>query len=162
MISGGIARIPLSQGRWATIDAADLPEVAPFAWSVEIGPNTEYAVTQRGRRRLAMHRLLANPPDDLDVDHRDLDGLNNRRFNFRICTRAQNSRRRRSVAGASIFKGVAFHRHSGLYHATINLDGRQISLRYHKTERGAAEAYDLAAVEYFGEFALTNKELGLL
>lgn len=162
IIDGEVAKIPLTQGEFAIIDLADLPLVAPYAWRVERGPRTSYAVSTVRRQHLSMHRLIAAPPRELDVDHRDLNGLNNRRANFRPCTRGQNSQRRVSRKGASPFKGVALHRHSGLFHATINVDGRQISLGYHPTERACAEAYDAGAVTHFGEFALTNKELGLL
>jgi hypothetical protein len=111
---------------------------------------------------MAMHRLLTRASAGVIVDHADMDGLNNRRANLRPCTKAENSQRRRSTSGKSPFKGVAFHRHSGLHHATINVAGRQVSLRYHKTAEDAARAYDAAAVAHFGAFALTNKELGLL
>ena len=161
-IVGDTATIPLTRGKFALIDASDLSLVAPYAWAFNPGPHTGYAVTHRQGQFLAMHRLLTGAGAGVIVDHTDMDGLNNRRANLRACTKAENSRRRRSTSGKSPFKGVAFHRASGLHHATINVDGRQFSLRYHKTAEDAARAYDAAAIQHFGDFALTNRELGLL
>lgn len=161
-INGEVAVIPLTQGRFAQVDVDDLPLIAPFAWRLHRGPHTAYAATACGRRAIYMHRLIQAAPAGVDVDHIDRDGLNNRRGNHRLCSRAENSRRRASTAGATPFKGAALHRASGLYHATIVVGGRQLSLGYHLTPEAAARAYDEGALKHFGEFALTNKELGLL
>lgn len=151
--------IPVVGARWAFIDAADLTLVSPFSWSLAVGPNTEYAMGRAGERRVFMHVLIYG---SVGVDHRDRDGLNNRRANLRKANKTQNGQNAFGQRGETPFKGVAFHRHSGLYHATINHGGKQISLRYHKTPREAAAAYDEAALRLFGEFALTNKMMGLL
>jgi hypothetical protein len=154
--------VPLTQGLSAVIDEADLAIVAGYAWAANTSGSTPYAVTHIGRRFQSMHRLIMAPRVGEIVDHIDRDGLNNRRSNLVLCTKAENSRRRMSAAGRSAFKGVAFHKASGLYHATINVDGRQISLRYHKSARAAAQAYDDAAIHHHGAFALTNQMMGLL
>ena len=39
---------------------------------------------------LHMHRMIMLPPDGMDVDHINGNGLDNRRNNLRICTRSQN------------------------------------------------------------------------
>jgi hypothetical protein len=161
-IVGDVAIVPLTSGKFAQVDIVDLKFVAPYAWAFTAGLHTGYAVTQVRRRVILMHRLLTGAGEGVIIDHVDMDGLNNCQMNLRRCTKQENNRRRRSNRGKSPFKGVAFHRHSGLHHATINVDGRQISLRYHKTAEDAARAYDAAAIEHFGAYALTNKELGLL
>jgi excisionase family DNA binding protein len=60
-----------------------------------------------------MHRLIAGAARGEEVDHKDGDGLNNRRVNLRICTRRQNNMNRKKGSGCSSnFKGVSyFKRH---------------------------------------------------
>lgn len=163
-IVGSCAAIPLFGGRQAFVDVPDLALVAPFAWSLLTGSaGSVYAVGRAGPHRTLMHILLAQPPFGLLVDHWDRDGLNNRRSNLREATKSQNSQNGHpGRRGMTPYKGVAFHRHSGLWHATITKDGRQTSLQYHKTPAAAAQAYDRAAIELFGTFALTNEAMGKL
>lgn len=162
-IRHGIAVVPLTGGLNAIIDLEDLPTIAPFAWSASIRMGTAYAVTQRNRLSIYMHRLVCAVSDARLIDHRDFDGLNNTRANLRICSKQQNTTySRKSGRGASKFKGAAFHRASGLYHATIVVGGSQFSLGYFHSPEHAAAAYDAAAIKYFGAFAATNKAMGLL
>ena len=46
--------------------------------------------------------------------------------------------------------------------AEIGFRGNVVELGFYNTAREAARAYDYVAARVFGEFALTNKQLGLL
>lgn len=163
--------IPLTQGYEALVDAADLPIVASYSWFAhKNSAGKVYAATAvypGGGRRvfLRMHRLLTSAAPGQPVDHRNGDGLDNRRDNLRICTvsqNMQNSRAKRAEAGLARYapyKGVtcvgAGNRRRP-WRAQIDLpDGRRY-LGYHATADDAARAYDVAAVEHFGEFARVN------
>ena len=119
-----------------------------------------YAETRLGGAREFMHRLVMGCRPREEVDHRNGDGLNNRRHNLRSTTHSLNQANRRRVTGKSGFKGV-FQR-SGKWRAYITVAGRFISLGSFITAEEAARAYDVAAREHFGEFACTNADLGLL
>lgn len=111
-----------------------------------------------------MHRLILGLQlgDKRECDHRDGNGLNNQRSNLRVCTRAQNNRSGRKLrGGTSKYKGVCWHRHRHKWMSYIRLNGKQTFLGYFNLEADAARTYDVAALKYFGEFALTNKMLGL-
>lgn len=70
------------------IDRADENTVRKYKWSVvtdEKGILT--VITSKG---LTLHTLLMNIPENMEVDHKDLNRLNNRRSNLRVCTHQQN------------------------------------------------------------------------
>lgn len=94
------------------------------------------------------------------IDHIDGDTLNNRLSNLRKCTKSDNSRNQKKTRGSSKYKGVYLYK-SGIWRATIQLE-KKTHLGYFEDEREAAQAYDRAAEEAFGEFAKTNKMMGLL
>jgi hypothetical protein len=91
------------------------------------------------------------------VDHRDGDGLNNRRSsNLRIATRGQNAANAKLRAdNTSGFKGVTLHRVSGKWQAYINANGRRHSLGYFETPEEAGAAYASAGPRAHGDFART-------
>jgi hypothetical protein len=99
-------------------------------------------------------------PDDL-IDHEDGDPSNNRILNLRKASSSQNNCNRRVVTGASRFRGVYFHGQREKWAAQIKKDREWKWLGLHETEVGAAKAYDKAARELHGEFAVTNESLGL-
>lgn len=136
------------------------PEIAGLIvrhdWYVHRG----YAWTQIGGARIAMHRLIMGRHDGEEIDHKDGNRLNNRIDNLRPCTKRQNQQNRSAVCGRSKFKGV--RRDRGCWRAEIKVDGRKMHIGVYPTDRLAAQAYDEAAREHFGEFAKTNEDLGLL
>ncbi len=141
--------VPLGQGqsRFALIDEADAGLVLPHRWNFVSG----YAAGVVDGRRLAMHRHLLNAPRGMEVDHRNGDGLDNRRANLRLCTRAQNAANltRHPKRG---YRGVRPVR-DGRWRADIIVGGEQQDLGRFDTAEDAARAYDAAARERFGEFA---------
>ena len=140
------------------IDEADWPLMADYKWCAQGRVGIIYAVARiRGAaHNIVMHRLIMGAAPDQLVDHRDCDGLNNRRSNLRFCTRRTNAAnaavRRDNTSG---YKGVARNGASG-WQAYIQSDRGHQYLGSYATARKAAEAYDAAAREYFGEFARVN------
>ena len=102
--------------------------------------------------RISKHRWFAQRVGN----HRNHDGLDNRRDNLRPATQTQNNGNQRCTRGVSRFKGVSWYERHGKWFARIQHEGRRRSIGYFKDELVAAEAYDAAARELFGEYACVN------
>jgi len=151
----GVRRIPLSQGLFATVDAADYPEIRKHTWSASRVGTKVYAVTGINGTTVAMHRFLLRPRKGYVVDHIDGNGLNNCRCNLRVCTRAQNQvNRGPRRGGSSRFVGV--RRRGTRWQAGITYRGRWHSVGYYADEVEAAKARDRKAVALHGPYAYLN------
>ncbi len=154
-----IRYIPLTQGAFAIVDAADYAELARYNWCA-IGNKRDGFYAGRGLpggATLLMHRAIMDPPKGMFVDHIDGNRGNNRRANLRICTPEQNNRNARPIRNSSSrFKGVHWDKKSRKWVAMIRSGGKQIFLGAFDDEIEAAKAYDRKARELFGEFAYLN------
>lgn len=156
-LAEGAKLIPLTQGKFAIVDAEDYEELSKYKWCVSKYRRTYYAVRGSGGRHVKMHRMLLNAPAGLMVDHRDLNGLNNRKSNLRLCTNKENVRNSRpSLGKTSRYKGVYRDKREKKFIARIEVDGKRYCLGYFDDEIEAAIAYDIKAMLFFGEFAYLN------
>lgn len=101
--------IPLTQGRTATIDDEDWPLVAPYQWFAVRKDGLWYALATplnggRNSAKVKMHQIIFGSKS---ADHRDGNGLNNRRANLRHSTNALNQQNTAARGGASQYKGVS-------------------------------------------------------
>jgi hypothetical protein len=150
------------------IDRADLELVSGFTWrAVALGDMTRrtYAQAQRGNLYLYMHRLIIGAGDRDLVDHVNRNGLDNRSANLRLCTSSQNQGNRgadrRRLGTTSVHKGVCWDKSRQRWGAYIHYDGRTRALGRFDSETSAALAYNVAAVERWGNFARLNIVEGL-
>ena len=89
-----------------------------------------------------------------DLDHIDGDPLNNKINNLRLCNKQQN---RANSKTKKLYKGVVkTFRKNHPWKAQIKCNDKLVHLGVFKTEIEAARAYDVAAKEFFGEFASPN------
>lgn len=146
--------IGTKRGHVILVSDEDYDLVSDFRWSILKGKHTKYAICARkGRPTILMHRLIISPPSRYVVDHIDFNGLNNQRSNLRVCTHGENVRRQRRKPGAS-FKGAYLS--GSTWQAKIHFNGNAILLGRYPDAESAARAYDSAARELFGEFAVPN------
>lgn len=156
-IERDVAYVPLTRGYVAMIDAADAPEIGRHNWFTML-TTSGHVYAARGApagqrpRHILMHRTLCEVAPDQDVDHRDGDGLNNRRSNLRPCSHELNLANvgptRRNKLGV---RGVS--QKGNRFQAKIEVRGHQFKLGSYRTIEEAAAAYRGAAKVLYGEFA---------
>lgn len=105
-----------------------------------------------------MHRVILDAPADMCVDHINGNPLDNRRENLRLCTRAENNRAKHRVKSGktSRYKGVYLMKKTGKWIAGVRAHGKYKRLGSFENEADAARAYNEAAKQYYGEFAVLN------
>lgn len=126
----------------------------------------EYAVISETPKRQLVHRVimqrLGHNLGGMVIDHANHDPLDNRRENLRICTRSQNAGnaiKQRRANKTSKYKGVYWSKQRGKWNVSVQGNGEKHFLGSFDDETEAARAYNRAARELFGEFALINELL---
>lgn len=155
--------IPLSRGMFALVDDEDYEYLSKSKWHAQKGNTTFYAerllrtADRPNGKSEKMHRVIMKATSDVDVDHIDHNGLNNQKPNLRLCSQSQNSQNMRAKPNtASGYKGVIWEKALRKWRTRIQLDGKLRTVGYFDDVVEAAIAYDIAAIETFGEFAYTN------
>ena len=98
-------------------------------------------------------------PDGL-LDYKTRNPSSCRIADLRKATHSQNAANTNLRAtSTSGFKGVCWHKKHNKYRARIGFRGKVVELGFIRQEK--PRAYDYVAARVFGEFALTNKSLGL-
>ena len=163
--------IPLTQGQFAIVDEDKYEELVKYKWYVQKSPYTYYAARNIHLNNptenisIFMHQQILGYPTDCIIDHKNHNGLDNRVYNIRKCTHAQNAYNRRTFTkgkSGSIYKGVhlcPYYKKTGKgkkWTVSIGHKYKVIYLGKYDNEIEAAIAYDKKALELFGEFACTN------
>lgn len=116
-------------------------------------------------RKSSYHRIvfwLYYRYDPEAIDHIDRDKMNNHPLNLRGASVSENNRnvgvRKNNTSG---FKGVVWMSSVGKWSAKIMKDRKIRYLGCFTSKIDAAKAYDKEAVILHGDYAVTNKSLGL-
>lgn len=175
-------KIKKHEDKVALVDDEYFEYLNQFTWHAKEFKNTFYAGRyvcyreggQKKKKYIAMHREIMGISDkSIHVDHRDFNGLNNQKYNLRICNKSQNGAHikiRKTDFHTSKYHGVCNKTRKRpnnpmtwktyiakeCWVAQINFNGKKINLGTYRTEIEAARAYDEAAKKYHGEFATLN------
>lgn len=154
-------RVPLTRGQWAVVDESEFERINSNRWIALWCPKTKsfYAVrtviTKGKRICVRMHRevLYLHSGIVKKGDHKNCDTLDNRVRNIRRATDAQNCHNRRKARNnTSGYKGVSWHKGTGMWVARITVNGIRYGLGYFHTPEEAYAAYCAAAEIHHGEF----------
>ncbi len=155
-------RIPLTQGKYATVDDEDYDWLMQWKWYANFDYHNWYAVRkgtkEKGKKRpmIRMHRVIMGAQAGQEIDHENGDGLDNQKHNLRFCTHPQNNYNRANFHHTSKYKGVSWKTAKGKWYVAIRHKGKHIFIGMYVDEDEAGRAYDEKAKELFGEFARPN------
>ena len=160
--------IKLNRGFSTLVDDEDFEFLSQWKWHAGATPDGNWyacrTVRSEGRTTFIwMHKVLCPGDPTRKVDHKNRDSLDNRKKNLRIATNSQNgANASKSKNNTSGFKGVTWCKASKKWQAQIMVNRKHIYLGLFEDKREAAAEYDRKAKELFGEFAATNRMLGIL
>lgn len=156
-------KIKLTQGKYALVDAEDFEMLSQWKWFINTSnkSKTEYAVMNgryiKGKRlpKIQMHNMILGE----SADHKNGNGLDNRRKNLRAANKFQQAynkgvhihKKSKGCKGVSIVKnrnGIPTY-----WIARITVENKRIYLGVFKNHIAASRAYIKAAKKYHGEFA---------
>lgn len=155
-------KIPLTKRKFALVDDSDYDLLIKFKWHYNDG----YAMRWTKNGKVRMHRMIMDAPKNMDVDHEDHNGLNNQRYNLRVCTRSQNKMNSTKTKGESKFKGVSLLRRTirgkeyKYFRSRILVNNKSIETVFPFSKEGelmAAKDYNEKAIKYFGDYANINR-----
>lgn len=103
----GARWVALTMNKFALVDESDFDDVNQWNWSAMRCNGGHWYAVRGGAEKTLMHRHIFRATSSEKVDHKDGNGLNNRRENIRSASNSQNGMNVKSQLGrASRFKGV--------------------------------------------------------
>jgi len=154
-----VKEIQLTQGKVALVDDEDYDWLNQWKWFAHKEGNNWYVRRKYKGKMLRMHRVILGltQENDIEVDHINRIGSDNRRDNLRICNHSQNMKNySKKKETSSQYKGVTWVKNRKKWQVSIKANGKNIWLGYFLFEELAALAYDFAALKYHREFAHFN------
>ena len=151
--------LPISQEQFTQVDDEDFEWLSKYKWYYSGGYPKRYNKRNEPLIRMNREVLERNGYDitNKKVDHKNGDTLNNTKDNLRIATHSQNLfNRGKPSSNTSGFKGVSWRKKDKFYEAYITANKKRIRLGCFDNLIAAARAYDKAAIELHGEFAVLN------
>lgn len=158
--------IRLTQGKVALVDDEDFEYLNQFKWQPDgLGyvRRTLSVIDQRASKTktVSMHASIMLPGEDLEVDHINRNRLDNRRCNLRLTNHSMNCvNQKLKKNNKTGYRGI-WERKGKKYpvpkwRAVIVVNGKDLHLGDFLDPRNAAQAYNLAAVKYHGNYAQLN------
>jgi hypothetical protein len=142
------------QGKEILVDDDTYQWAKHFKW--QLG-NRGHVYIHQSKSYVWLHRVVMDTPEEMLCDHINRNPFDNRRANLRNCTKAENSTNRTIKLGKIKYRGVyKTDRIANPYRASIQKEGKRVSLGMYPTPEEAALAYDKAAKELHGVYAELN------
>jgi HNH endonuclease len=161
--------ISITKGYFVEVDDEDVEFATIYKYQAEIGKNNIYACRTVKINNKKVHVYLHNEilqrmgkiiPKGFQPDHKDRNGLNDKRKNLRIVTRSINNHNSKTRYGSDIKpKGAYWHKQLQKWTASIRVDKRLIYLGVYDTEEKAIKARlkgEKQYIKYIQEYTLLD------
>jgi hypothetical protein len=150
-------KVSLTQSKFALVDDEDFNRVNLHKWFFHSGYacRTQYmggGAKHRINKLRTMHRfIIGNPPLGKEIDHVNMNKLDNRKCNLRFCTRSENKQNGGVyITNKSGKKGV--RQHYLKWEARITKNYHTYYLGLFNSKNKAVLAYAQACHKLHGEF----------
>lgn len=127
------------------IDLDDVEFAQQYTWYEN---DQGYIMSRINGDLVRLHRVIVNCPDDMEVDHKTHNTLDNRKSILRVVTHSQNNMNKQS-------RGV-IELSNGRYRAYIGVSNEKIHIGEFSNINDAILARKEAESQYFGEFSYDN------
>lgn len=147
-------------GKFALVDDGDFEYLKSFNWHIYNNGYARRRAPRDGGKRKSfyMHKQIMKVNNNVLIDHKNRNGLDNRKSNLRICDFSENGVntkvRRDNTSG---FKGISWRPAQKTWMVRIWVRGDCKYIGCFKIKREAVIAYNKMAKKEYGEFALLNK-----
>ena len=155
----GYKQIKLSNGKITFVDQEDFERLSKYKWYCL---NNNYAATtiylnKDKTKVLLMHRFLMDNPRNKIVDHANMNTLDNRKVNLRVCTKAQNQANHKlNKLNTSGYNGVTWNKRRNMWQSQISIKNENKVIGNFFGKEEAALAFNFAAIQYRGKFSRLN------
>lgn len=145
--------IELTRNKVSLVDDEDYEAIRQLRWYANWNGWKWYAHNRTNS--ISMHRFILRAKRGTQIDHKNGNGLDNRKQNLRFCTNQQNAfNQKYPQKGNKLgLKGVYWHRPMKKFTAEITVGGKHMHLGFFDTPFDADTVYREAEKTYFGEFA---------
>jgi hypothetical protein len=127
-------------------DSEDFDKIKDLPWYEN---SYGYITSNKNKKNISLSRFLMNYNGKLQIDHIDVDKLNNKKSNLRIATpdiQSKNKKKSQKKKYSSIYKGVCLTK-TGKWRASIKSNYKYIHIGMFDTEEEAALAYNKVALK---------------
>lgn len=146
----------VSTGEVFMFDAEDYSRIKDTTW-YRCNRSSDGIRYIGDRFGVCIHRRILDVPKGFEIDHINLDPLDNRKSNLRICTHQQNQcnqpPQKNNTSGVS---GVSFYPPRSKYRARIKYFQQELHLGYFKSFIEAVQARNEGMRCLFGEYGFYN------
>lgn len=148
------------KGKFAIIDNEDFEYLSKFNWHLYNNGYARRRAPRDGgnRKSFYMHKVIMKVKNTVLIDHKNRNGLDNRKKNLRVCTFSENSINTKiRIDNHSGLRGVSWREKQKTWMVRIWINGKCKYLGCFKLKNEAAKMYNKVAKREYGEFAYLNK-----